>query len=64
VTKVEKCTGVHILLEYFLCAFSHTTGFDTNLPQIKMYYIVAYLLKARTVEQEKQPLLGNARTQQ
>jgi hypothetical protein len=25
---------------------------------------VAYLLKARTVEVEKQPLLGNARTQQ
>jgi hypothetical protein len=27
-------------------------------------YIVAYLLKARTVEPEKQPLLGNAHTQQ
>jgi hypothetical protein len=26
--------------------------------------IVAYLLKASTVEPEKQPLLGNARTQQ
>jgi hypothetical protein len=26
--------------------------------------IVAYLLKARTVEAEKQPLLGNARKQQ
>jgi hypothetical protein len=26
--------------------------------------IVAYLLKARTVEPEKQPLLGNAHTQQ
>jgi hypothetical protein len=26
--------------------------------------IVAYLLKAKTVEGEKQPLLGNARTQQ
>jgi hypothetical protein len=26
--------------------------------------IVAYLLKARTVEAEKQPLPGNARTQQ
>jgi hypothetical protein len=26
--------------------------------------IVAYLLKARTVEPEKQPLLGNVRTQQ
>jgi hypothetical protein len=26
--------------------------------------IVTYLLKARTVEAEKQPLLGNARTQQ
>jgi hypothetical protein len=26
--------------------------------------IVAYLLKARNVEAEKQPLLGNARTQQ
>jgi hypothetical protein len=25
---------------------------------------VAYLLKARTVEAEKQPLIGNARTQQ
>jgi hypothetical protein len=25
--------------------------------------IVRYLLKARTVEPEKQPLLGNARTQ-
>jgi hypothetical protein len=24
------------------------------------YYIVAYLLKARTVEPEKQPLLGNS----
>jgi hypothetical protein len=30
----------------------------------KMYQnIVAYLLKARTVEAEKQPLLGNVRTQ-
>jgi hypothetical protein len=28
------------------------------------YYIVTYLLKARTVEAEKQPLLGNARMQQ
>jgi hypothetical protein len=28
------------------------------------YHIVAYLLKARTVEAEKQPLLGNAPTQQ
>jgi hypothetical protein len=27
-------------------------------------YIVAYLLKARTVEAEKQPLLGNARMQE
>jgi hypothetical protein len=27
-------------------------------------YIVAYLLIARTVEPEKQPLLGNVRTQQ
>jgi hypothetical protein len=27
-------------------------------------YIVAYLLKARTVEAGKQPYLGNARTQQ
>jgi hypothetical protein len=27
-------------------------------------YIVAYLLKARIVEPEKQPLLGNAFTQQ
>jgi hypothetical protein len=27
-------------------------------------HIVAYLLKARTVKPEKQPLLGNARTQQ
>jgi hypothetical protein len=27
-------------------------------------YIVAYLLKARTVGTEKQPLLGNGRTQQ
>jgi hypothetical protein len=26
--------------------------------------IVAYFLKARTVHPEKQPLLGNARTQQ
>jgi hypothetical protein len=26
--------------------------------------IVVYLFKARTVEPEKQPLLGNARTQQ
>jgi hypothetical protein len=26
--------------------------------------IVVYLVKARTVEPEKQPLLGNARTQQ
>jgi hypothetical protein len=29
-----------------------------------MINIMAYLLKARTVETEKQPLLGNARTQQ
>jgi hypothetical protein len=29
-----------------------------------MFNIVAYLLKARTVEPEKQPLLGNAHTQQ
>jgi hypothetical protein len=28
------------------------------------FYIVAYLLKARTVGAEKQPLLGNALTQQ
>jgi hypothetical protein len=28
------------------------------------FYIVAYLLKARTVQPEKQSLLGNARTQQ
>jgi hypothetical protein len=27
-------------------------------------HIVAYLLKANTVEPEKQPLLGNALTQQ
>jgi hypothetical protein len=27
-------------------------------------YIVAYLLKARTVEPEKQMLIGNIRTQQ
>jgi hypothetical protein len=27
-------------------------------------HIVAYLLKARTVEEEKQSLLGNVRTQQ
>jgi hypothetical protein len=29
-----------------------------------LVYIVTYLLKGRTVEAEKQPLLGNARTQQ
>jgi hypothetical protein len=29
-----------------------------------MKHIVAYLLKARTMELEKQLLLGNARTQQ
>jgi hypothetical protein len=28
------------------------------------HYVVTYLLKARTVEPEKEPLLGNARTQQ
>jgi hypothetical protein len=28
-------------------------------PENLLYYIVAYLLKARTVEAEKQPLLGN-----
>jgi hypothetical protein len=31
---------------------------------VQTFNSVAYLLKARTVEAEKQPLLGNARTQQ
>jgi hypothetical protein len=30
----------------------------------RLIYIVVYLLKARTVEREKQPLLGNALKQQ
>jgi hypothetical protein len=30
-----------------------------NLFQITFHHIVAYLLKARTVEPEKQPLLAN-----
>jgi hypothetical protein len=35
-----------------------------HFDEFKLKYIVAYLLKARNVEAEKQPLLGNARTQQ
>jgi hypothetical protein len=31
---------------------------------VQTFNILAYLLKAKTVEPEKQPLLGNARTQQ
>jgi hypothetical protein len=35
--------------------------FRTNLYEV---HIVAYLLKARTVEAEQQPLVGNGHTQQ
>jgi hypothetical protein len=36
----------------------------TILAMIRFNNIVAYLLKTRTVETEKQPVLGNSRTQQ
>jgi hypothetical protein len=38
-------------------------GTEQGIIVYDMYHIAAYLLKARTVEAEKQLLLGNARMQ-
>jgi hypothetical protein len=44
--------------------FSEVLGFILQCFRPQRVDIVAYFLKERTVEPEKQPLLGNVRTQQ
>jgi hypothetical protein len=63
--KVQRCTpesSTQIFPEYDLWHFAHLAGFD--VPVMQMESNVAYLLKARTVEPEKQSLLDNSSKQQ
>jgi hypothetical protein len=68
---VEKLVWPLRLYVYFvpapstICKIITTAGIHISLskPKVHLNNIVTDLLKARTVEPEKQPLLGNARAQ-
>jgi hypothetical protein len=63
----EKDVKLYLLIYVKMWRYSpssHNFQFPAADRLEKLKHIVAYLLKARTVEAEKRPSLGNARTQQ